>query len=152
MILAAIIVLISGLLALIGFNVLLLYSTSNFLLVFLFEALGPYAILINCFLIFFAGFGGLFLALGVSDYRSFKRKIDARQQIIRARLDLEYETEKAILQFLKENEGKAFTFDSLINRINHEGISEKLEGALSRLVGDRKIIRNVKDNAIYYST
>ena len=111
--------------------------------------------LINCFLIFCVGFTGLFLALGISNYRSFKRKINARQQITRSRvvaqLELEKKVKKAVLRFLTDNEGKAFTSDSLISRINHEGIPERLDWVLSRLVENNKINRTEKDKTQYYS-
>ena len=142
-------------LALIGFNLLLLYSATNSFLAFLIEELSLYVIVINYFLMFFVGFFGLFLALTVSNYRSFKRKINARQQIISsqvvARLEPEKELEKAILRFLTANEGKAFTCDSLISRIDQEGTSERLENVLSSLVGRNRINRTEKDKTQYYS-
>jgi hypothetical protein len=120
-ILWSVIFLTLGLLGLIGFNALLLYSTTNAILRFLAEALALYAIFINCFLIFFVSFIGLFLGVEISEYRSFKKKIEVHQQQIRsrlvARLELEKILEKVVLRFLTDNEGKAFNSVSLINRI-----------------------------------
>lgn len=154
-ILASIILFIPSLLALIGFNLLLLFSATNSFLALLVEVLGQYVLLINCFLIFSVCFVGLFLALGISNYRSFKRKINAHQQIVRsqiiAELKSEKELEKTMLQFLTDNGGKAFTYDSLINRISQEGVSEMLKEVLNSLVESNKINRTKKDNAQYYS-
>jgi len=133
-----------GLLALIGFNTLLLYSTTNIFLVLIVEALEQYAFFINCGLIFFVGFCGFFLALEASNYRTFKKRVISFQ-------NLERPKEKAILQFLTNNKGKAFTSESLIKRINREGFSEEINSVLRELVEKNDIKRVVKNNKLYYS-
>ena len=143
-ILASIIVLIPGVLALICFNALLLFSSTNFFLNLLIEEIDPYVWIINAGLITFVGVIGLFLALEVSNFKSFNRKMIKRDKV-------GFPKENAILQFLTENKGKAFTTDSLVNRINHEGLSEDIESVLSDLVDEKKINRTVKENTLYYS-
>jgi len=143
-ILAYLILLIPGLVALIGLNVFLFYSTTNIIISRIVEELNQFVFLINFGLIFYVGFLGLLLALEVSNFRYFKRKINRIQNLV-SRL------EKVVLQFLTDNKGKAFTSASLINRINYEGSSEGLDGILSHLVEDNKINRTVKDSTLYYS-
>jgi len=62
-------------LALIGFNVLLLYSTTNFFLALLVAAFGQYVFFINFFLITFGSLMGLSVALATRGLISTKRKM-----------------------------------------------------------------------------
>ena len=89
-ILACVILLIPGVLALIGFNLLLLYSATNSFLAFLVEALSQYVFFINCGLIFYVGLIGIYLAFVVSDYRSFKRKLKLNLKIFIKREDVQH--------------------------------------------------------------
>lgn len=131
-------------LALIGFNVFLLFSASNLFLAFLVEALGDYVLFINFFLIIFDSLIGLFLTHALRGYISTKKNINQSEHSVLA-------LERVILKFLRDNKGKAFTSASLINRINHEGLPEDVESVLCDLVGGNTINRTVKDNTPYYS-
>ena len=144
LIIASAIALTLGLLALIGFNALLVYSTANFFLVLLVEALEQYVFLINFGLSIFVFFCGLFLALELSNYRTFKKRVILFQNVVHPK-------EKAILQFLTNNKGKAFTSDSIVKRINHEGLSGEIDSVLTDLVEKKDVNRTVKNNTLYYS-
>jgi len=63
-------------LALIGFNALLLYSTANFFLAILVAAFGQFVFFINFFLIGFDSLLGLFVALATRGFISTKRKMN----------------------------------------------------------------------------
>lgn len=143
-IIAGVIALTLGLLALIGFNALLISSTTNIFLVLLVEALEQYEFWINCGLLLFVSLCVLFLALEASNYRSFEKRVKSFQ-------NLESPREKAILQFLTNNKGKAFTSDSLIKRIDHKGLSEVIKSVLRDLVENKDINLTVKNNKLYYS-
>ena len=131
-------------LALIGFNVLLLFSASNPFLAFLVEALGGYVLYINLFLIIFDSLIGLFLTLALRGFMSTKKSINRSEHSVLA-------LERVILKFLLDNKGKAFTSASLMNRINHEGLSKDVESVLNDLANGKTITRTVKDNTLYYS-
>lgn len=64
------------LLALIGFNMLLLYSTANLFLAILVAAIGQYAFFINSFLIMFDSLLGLFVILATRGLISTKRRMN----------------------------------------------------------------------------
>ena len=152
LIIAGLILFIPAVLGLIGFNILLLYSTTNIFLAFLVETFEQYVWIINLGLIFVVGFSGLFLALGVSGLKSYKKKVKNYYLGKAPELKTLAPPKKdAILEFLTENKGKAFTADSLVSRMNHEGLSEDIESVLSDLVNDNKINRTVKENTMYYS-
>lgn len=100
-------------LALIGFNALLFYSTSNFFLALLVAALWQYVFSVNFFLILFDSLLGLSVALATRGLISTKRKINR----------FEYSspwTENKILQFLIDNKGKSFSSASLIEQITYQ--------------------------------
>lgn len=86
--------------------------------------------------------------LDALEFRSFQRKIDTSQ---RYRTQPVPSKEKAILRFLTDNQGKAFTSTALINRIKLEEFSAEIESVLSHLVEEKKINRTAKDNSIFYS-
>ena len=69
-------VFIPCILALIGFNVLLLYASTNFFLAILVAAFGQYVFFINFFLIVFDSLMGLFVILSTRGFISTKRKMN----------------------------------------------------------------------------
>jgi hypothetical protein len=156
LVIACLVFLIPGVLALIGFNALLIFAATNIFLAFLVEALQSYVVLINIGLIFFNGFIGLFLGLAIWDLKSHKKKEEKRRamlahNVIPPKEEVILPKEEVILQFLTKNKGSAFTSASLIKRINHEELSEEIEPTLNRLVEENKITRTVKDFTTYYS-
>ena len=131
-------------LALIGFNVLLLYAASNIFLAILVAALGGYVFYINFFLIVFDSLVGLFVILAMRGFKSTKGKIQR----------FEYSspwTENKILQFLIDNKEESFNSGSISDQINYQGISEEFEAILSHLVEDNKIKRSLNNETPSYS-
>ncbi len=131
-------------LALIGFNVLLLYASTNFFLALLVAVFGQYVFLINFFLIVFDSLLGLFVILSTRGFISTKRKIN-RFEYASPR------TENKILQFLIDNKEESFSSASISDQINYQGISEEFEAILIHLVEDRKINKSLKEEAPNYS-
>lgn len=82
------------------------------------------------------------------DPRTVRRKMDMPQ---RYRARAVTSKERAIIWFLTDNEGKAFTSASLVKRIKREGLSRDIESILNHLVEDNKINRVEKDNTLFYS-
>ena len=152
LIIVSLIFFIPAVLGLIGFNLLILYATTNIFLNLLVEAFRQYIWIVNLGLIFVIGFAGLLLALGAWGLKSYKRDVNSYFAKIRPEFIPKTPPKKdRIIQFLTNNKGKAFTSVSLIKRLNYEGSPQNIESVLSELVKENIIKRTSKDNLIYYS-
>ena len=131
------------LLGLIGFNILLLYSTTDFILALIIEVAKHFSVYINFFFVFWlCGIGIPFILAWRKYiiYMSPKNKISYSVP----------ETEEKILQILTENKGKSLSRLSLIRKINFPGSFGEFITILDQLWKEGKIKRLNEDYPKYY--
>jgi hypothetical protein len=130
------------LLGLIGFNLLIQYSTTDFFLASLIELLKYFSLPINSFLVFMlCGIGIPF----VLAWRKFFIYMSPKNKI-------KYsvpEVEGKILQFLTENKGKSLSRLVLIRKVKFPGIMKEFTAILNQLWQEDKIKREFQDYPRY---
>ena len=130
------------LLGLIGFNLLLQYSTTDFFLAFFIELLKHFSLPINFFLVFMlCGIGIPFILAWRKYfiYMSPKNKIEYSVPKV----------EEKILQFLAENKGESLSRLELIRKVKFPGIMKEFTAILNQLWQEDKIKREFQDYPRY---
>ena len=130
------------LLGLIGFNILLQYSTNDFFLALLIELGKYFSFAINFFLVFMlCGIGIPFILA----WRKYLIYMSPKNKIIYS----VPETEEKILQILTENKGKSLSRLVLIRKVNFPGTMKKFTEILNQLWQEDKIKREFLDYPRY---
>jgi len=130
------------LLGLIGFNILLQYSTTDFLLALLIEIAKRFSLIINLWLIFMVCIFSIPFILAWRKYiiyKSPKNKISYSVP----------EAEEKILQILTENKGKSLSRLALIRKVNFPGSFGEFNTILNQLWKEGKIKRDYEDYPKY---
>ncbi|MFX0025388.1 MAG: hypothetical protein ACFE8M_03175 [Candidatus Hermodarchaeota archaeon] len=111
--------------------------------------------LFRVIILFFLAIGGLIFIIGI-----ILRIVDRIQEKTSSRYSIkerktENEVIEDIIKYLKNNEGKAFTLNALMNRIYDENLIEIneniIEELLQVLISSNEIRSQLKDGEIFYS-
>ena len=133
------------LLGLIGFNILLQYSATDFLLALIIELAKIFSLYINLFLVFMLCGIGIPFILAWRKYIIYKRP--KKENKISYSVP---ETEEKILQILTENKGKSLSRLALIRKVNFPGSFGEFITILDQLWKEGKIKRLNEDYPKYY--
>lgn len=131
------------LLGLIGFNILLQYSTTDFLLALIIELAKYFSLYINLFLVF------MLCGIGIPFILAWRKYVI----YLRPKKKISYsvpETEEKILQILTENKGKSLSRLALIRKVNFPGSFGEFITILDQLWKEGKIKRLNEDYPKYY--
>ena len=130
------------LLGLIGFNILMQYSPTDFILALIIEVAKQFSLYINIFLVFMVCIFGIPFILAWRRYiiyMSPKNKISYSVP----------ETEEKILQILTENKGKSLSRLVLTRKVNFPGTMKEFTEILNQLWQEDKIKREFLDYPRY---
>lgn len=131
------------LLGLIGFNILLQYSTTDFLLTLIIELAKQFSLIINLWLVFMVCIIGIPFILA---WRKYIIYMSPKNKIIFS----VSETEEEILQILAENKGKSLSRLELIRKVNFPGSLGEFFTILKQLWKEGKIQCDNDDYPKYY--
>lgn len=129
---------------LIGVNILMLVSTTDFWLALLIDLLRTFTLVINIWFVFMIILFSVPFIIGLRNFIIVKRKMNPHHYSV-------LKTEKEILQFLTNNKGKSFNFVSLIEKLNFQGTSEEFSIILKHLQEENKIKRDREEYPQYYA-
>ena len=131
------------LLGLIGFNILLQYSTTDFILALIIEVAKQFSLYINIFLVFWlCGIGIPFILA----WRKYIIYMSPKNKIVYSVT----ETEEKILHVLGENKGKSLSRLELIRKVNFPGFLREFFDILKQLWKEGKIKCDNEDYPQYY--
>ncbi len=131
------------LLGLIGFNILLQYSITNFLLALIIELAKEFSLIINLWLVFMVCIIGIPFILA---WRKYIIYMSPKNKIVYSVT----ETEEKILQILAENKGKSLSRLELIRKVNFPGSLGEFFDILKQLWKEDKIKCDNEDYPQYY--
>jgi len=128
---------------LIGVNILILYSTTDFWLALLIDLLRAFALVINLWFAVVIGIFSVPFTIALRNFILVKRKMTTSPYSVP-------QTENEVVQFLTSNKGESFNFASLIEKVNFQGTSEEFNTILERLREENRIKRDREDYPQYY--
>ena len=128
---------------LIGVNILILYSTTDFWLAVLIDLLRAFALVINLWFVVMISIISVPFIIALRNFIIVKRKMTTSHYSVP-------QTENEVVQFLTNNKGESFNFASLIEKVNFQGTSEEFNIILKHLREENKIKRDKEDYPQYY--
>jgi len=132
------------LLGLIGFNIPLQYSSTDFFLALLIELGKRFSLYINIFLII------MLCGIGIPFISSWRKYIIYKSPKNKISYSVP-ETEEKILQILTENKGKSLSRLVLVRKVNFPGTMKEFTEILNQLWQEDKIKREFLDYPRYSS-
>ena len=133
---------IPHLLGLIGFNVLLFYSTTDYVLGEIIKLARYLALPVNAFLIFMT------VGLGIPFVLAWRKFIRYRSPKNKLKYSIP-EVEQKILQILADNKGKSLSRLVIIRKVNFPGTMKEFTEILNNLWQEEKIKREFQDYPKY---